>query len=88
MIPLDITPNIDNYPWTDCEGLGELSAIDRIGLLPNGTASGQPVVMIKMVLPDGSTVVGQTSWKLFRAAARALDAAIDTYGMMAGVDDR
>lgn len=85
MIPLDITLNIDNTPWQECDGIAELAAISRIGLLPNGTASGQPVVMIKMEMPDGSIAVGQTTWKLFRGAARALSAAAES--MMIGVED-
>jgi len=91
MIALDITPNIEENPWTDCvqpDGLPiDLGLMERIGLLPRGTGSGQPVVIIKCVLPDGSIAVAQTSWKLFRGAARALAAAVETYGMMEGVPD-
>lgn len=88
MIPLDITPNIENAPWTECEGVTNcLGAVAKIGLLPNGTASGQPVVMIKVIGPDGEVVVAETTWKLFRAASLALHAAIDTYSMMAGIED-
>jgi hypothetical protein len=43
--------------------------------------------MIKFEHPDGTVMVGQTSWKLFRAACAALHAAIETYGMMEGVED-
>lgn len=91
MIPLDITANIEESPWTECAGVlagGDLSTIEKMGLLPRGTALGQPVVMIKMVTPTGQVVVGQTSWKLFRAAARALEGAVGFHGMMDGVDDR
>lgn len=87
MIAFDITPNIEQTPWTDCAHVGELALMERIGLLPRGAFSGQPVVMIKILLPDGSTTVAQTTWKLFRAACGALHAAVEHHGMMVGVED-
>lgn len=72
MIPIGLTANIAAAPWNDLpEGLG-LGMIVRIGLLPDGTQSGQPVVMVAVEMPDGSVHVGQTTWGLWEAASRAL----------------
>lgn len=50
---------------------GELTAV---GLLRHGTARGRATVSMIVTLQDGSQVFAQTTWALFRAAARALAA--------------
>lgn len=75
MIPLSITPNLDEAPWSDITPdqilTGEWS---RVGVVPGGMASGKDVVAIVVSLPDGRQVFAQTSWTLFASAARALSA--------------
>lgn len=43
----------------------------EVALLPGGMASGKASVAIRIELPDGRTVIAQTSQELFDAAARA-----------------
>lgn len=75
MTPLSITPNCELNPWADLTRdqiiPGEL---ERIGLMPDGTASGRPAVVLLVRLPDGTPVVAQTTWALLRSAVRALNA--------------
>ena len=75
MIPLSITPNLDEAPWSDITPdqilTGEWS---RVGVVPGGMASGKDVVAIVVSLPDGRQVFARTSWTLFASAARALSA--------------
>lgn len=42
-----------------------------VALLPGGMSSGKASVAIRIDLPDGRTVIAQTSQELFDAAARA-----------------
>ena len=59
--------------WPDLadKQLVEAAAI-HVAALSGGMASGKPSVTIRMDLPDGSVVIGQTSLALFLAAADAL----------------
>jgi hypothetical protein len=47
-------------------------AVTAIGLMRHGTSEGNAAVLITVTLPDGSQAVGQTTWRLFNNAARAL----------------
>lgn len=73
MTPLSITPNIENAPWDDLDPtqLTEIR-LERIGLMPGGTGSGQPAVMLLMRDANGKPVITQTTFALFEAASRAL----------------
>ena len=42
--------------------------------IPGGMASGKPSVMLRLNLPNGTTVLGETSLALFLTAADALRA--------------
>lgn len=44
----------------------------HVALLDGGMASGRPSVAIRLDLPDGKSVVAQTSARLFVTAARAI----------------
>lgn len=58
--------------WPDLEGkplLQPARAIE-VALLPGGMASGKASVAIRIDLPDGRTVIAQTSEELFQGAAR------------------
>ena len=74
MIPLDIRPNLELSPWDDVSRETAVGALERVGLLPNGTSGGRPVFAMVVRLEDGSTVVAQTTWALMSAAVRALAA--------------
>ena len=51
--------------------LGEMAAV---GLMRHGTVEGNAAVLVTVELPDGTQAVGQTTWRLFKAAAAALAA--------------
>lgn len=53
------------------DGHGELTAI---GGIPNGTGAGLAAVALVVTLPDGKTVVAQTTLALLHGATRALAA--------------
>lgn len=79
--PLSITPDIDAAPWSDLSPElmplnidGEPATIRRVGLLRHGTTEGRAVVLVDLVLPDGTTVIAQTTWRLWLTATRALEA--------------
>ena len=77
MTPLTITPNIELNPWSDLADKVDESRhgrINRIGLIPNGTAQGRPTIAVLVTLPDGSVVTGETTWALWQGATRALAA--------------
>lgn len=46
----------------------------QVAVLDGGMASGQPSVGIRLDLPDGQTIVAETSARLFVCAARAIEA--------------
>jgi hypothetical protein len=61
--------------WPDLENKpdDQIIAVEHIevALLPGGMASGAASVAIRLDLPDGRTVIAQTSQQLFDGAARA-----------------
>ena len=61
-------------PWTDLSAPVAAGAVERIGLLPQGTAAGRPSVALLIRLPDGTPVIAQTTWALLSTAVRALSA--------------
>lgn len=75
MVPLSVTMNCEIDPWTDLKRDAIVPGdVERIGLMPDGTASGRPAVILLVRLPDGTPVVAQTTWALLRSAVRALNA--------------
>jgi len=46
--------------------------IERVGCLPRGTKGGQPSFEALVVLPDGTRVVAETTWRNMALAAVAL----------------
>lgn len=76
MIPLTVTPDLDNHPWRD---LGPhapvIGGIDRIGRLSNGTDEGNSVVVVAIVMPDGKRYLAETTLRLMRIAMVAIEAA-------------
>lgn len=77
MTPLTVTPDIERAPWDDLNlarpdiNDGRLA---RIGLLRHGTEGGKASVGVVIELPDGTHIIGQTTWALFRTAFHALNA--------------
>lgn len=78
MIPLHILMDVEENPILTPEEKricnGELHKLEAVGVMQKGTAEGAPVVWLRVDLPDGSTVLAQTSLRLFLAAARAFAA--------------
>lgn len=74
MIALDIIIHGDNC-WPDLHNgfiTGRLVAIAR---LPNGTLSGKPTVAVRIELPDGQTVLAETTLALLSSAVRVFEVA-------------
>jgi hypothetical protein len=61
--------------WPDLADKSEEQLIEiqnlEVALLPGGMQSGKASVAIRIDLPDGRTIIAQTSQELFDAAARA-----------------
>jgi uncharacterized protein (UPF0371 family) len=49
----------------------DVEAPIQIALMPGGMSTGKAAIAIRIELPDGRTVIAQTSQELFDAAARA-----------------
>lgn len=72
---LDIRADIERSPWTEAEAPRAKSGrLTSVGLLRAGTTTGRASIALLVQLPDGSTVIAQTTWRAFNAAARALAA--------------
>lgn len=74
MIPLTVTPNIDEAPWTDLAAdCPQLGIIERIGRLPRGTESGKSTVSVLIQMPDGKRYMAQTTLALMQSAMQAIN---------------
>jgi hypothetical protein len=76
MIGMTITLQGDNA-WPDLKEkpfvhLGNEAQPIKVAVLDGGMASGRPSVAIRLDLPDGQTVVAETTARLFCTAARAI----------------
>jgi hypothetical protein len=76
MIPMVIKLDGDNA-WPDLQAkpfihLGEGSPAIQLAVLGGGMKSGRPSVALRFELPDGRTVVAETSARLFCTAAKAI----------------
>lgn len=78
MIPMAVLMNLDDNPIITSEEKNlcpdALPDCVAIGVLPNGTHAGKPVVIVKIKLPDGSVVLGQTTLGLMQTAMLAFTA--------------
>lgn len=79
MIPLTVTLDLEQTPWTDlshreqANGPNQVVNLERIGLLRNGTIEGRATVELLATLPnDGRLLVVTTSLRNFRFAAAAI----------------
>lgn len=83
---LTLTPDIDAAPWRDLKETMDpgqrkmwdagnevaMAVVTRVGLMRHGTGKGRATVAIVVRLPDGRTVVAETTLRLARTAALAL----------------
>jgi hypothetical protein len=72
--PLTVTPDIERAPWHDLLSDVQIGMVGRIGLLRHATRQGKAGVAVVIELPDGTRVIGETTWALFRTAFAALAA--------------
>lgn len=76
MIGMTIDLEGDNA-WPDLKDkpfmhLGQGAPPIKVAVLNRGMRSGKPSVALRLELPDGQTVVAETSARLFCMAARAI----------------
>ena len=72
MIPMSVRLEGDNA-WPDLAGKDLIEATSiGVAVLPRGMASGRPSVSLRIELPDGQTVIAQTSARLFCSAGRMI----------------
>jgi len=75
MTPLSVTPDVEQAPWSDLHlRPGDDGVLARIGLLRHGTVGGKASVAVVVDMPDGTQIIGQTTWALLRTAYAALAA--------------
>lgn len=67
MIPLALHLDTEQNPLPQ-DGLVADGMLTDIGLLRHGTHRGKAVVGLVVTMPDGTRVIGQTTWALFRTA--------------------
>jgi hypothetical protein len=75
MIPLTITANIDDDPWTELRSENAqpgLGTIIKIGRLPRGTEAGKSTISVLIEMPDGSIAAAQTTMALMASAMQVL----------------
>lgn len=74
MSHLGITMNLDEAPWLDLkEEAIQDGLITRIGLLPDGMASGKPSVAMVVEIDGGGYVIAQMSWQMLKQAVHAFE---------------
>jgi hypothetical protein len=72
-VPLRVTSDLDQTPWPDLDGVPVLTgALRRIGLVRHRTVRGRAGVVLMVELDDGTVVLADTTWRLFKVATRAL----------------
>lgn len=76
MIPMVIKLNGDNA-WPDLKDkkflhMGQGSPAIEVAVLEMGMASGRPSVAMRFDMPDGQTLIAETSARLFCSTARAI----------------
>lgn len=78
MIGMTIILNGDNA-WPDLQDKDIIHLANdapplQVATLDGGLASGRPSVAIRIDLPDGKTIVAETTARLFCSAAKAIQA--------------
>lgn len=78
---LNIVLDGDNC-WPDLKELRHIEGeLEAVAMLEGGMASGKPSVMLRIQLPDGQTVLAETSLLIFLAAARAMRGRCEAKGI-------
>ena len=73
--PLELSLDVEADPWTDMrDAQVHPGVVERIGLMRGGTREGRATVMMLVRTDDGQWVVGETTLRLFTAAARSIAA--------------
>lgn len=75
MPDVKLTYNLDIDPWTDLALDAKAGLVSRVGIMPDGTESGRPVIIIA-VRPDSETgeAIGQMTWNQFKQLYEAIAA--------------
>lgn len=75
MTPLHISLDAEQNPLgLDVDKLHGQGMLTDIGLLRHGTTGGQASIGMVVTLKDGTQVLAETTWKLFKTAYMALSA--------------
>jgi hypothetical protein len=76
VVHLSLNLDIERNPWKDLQEDPDLGVgvVERLGLLRNGMQSGAASVAVVVALPDGSHVIGETSWAALRTAFAGMSA--------------
>ncbi len=74
---LDVSPDIEQDPWTELADPQlrrrlRRGTLTKVGLLRNGTQSGRATVSLLAYLDDGTPVLLETTLRLWRVANAAL----------------
>lgn len=78
--PLAITVNIDDERWADIDGC-PAGVLARIAGIPDGTSGGLPAVGMGVLLPDGSWVIAQTTFRNLEMAVRFIRTGLEARGI-------
>ena len=72
---LNVSTDIEQTPWVEVDpSTNQSGVVERVGLLRNGTRGGRATVALLIRLEDGSTVVAETTFRLWRIAVAAMKA--------------
>lgn len=70
------TYNLDIDPWVDLDDDTPDGLVSRVGIIPDGTESGRPVVVFAVKLLDtDKEVIGQITWKQFKELYSVMETA-------------
>lgn len=74
---VDFTSDLDGAPWTDLVDHAPLTEhqLERVGVLPNGTSSGRPAVILLVRDTEGRPTIVQLTYGTWRTLAAAVNAA-------------
>jgi len=75
MHDIHFTYNLSLDPWKDLPDVVQEGRITRVGVLPDATEGGHPVIAFVTTLSSGEDVVGQVSWNQFNQLHDAIKSA-------------
>lgn len=92
MPALAINTNLEENPDKDLSEFlrneGHLSDIEKIIRCPDATEDGKPVIILKIVHPDGKTSYARTTQALYMGAASAIKGAQEREDYLAANDGK